>query len=274
MFQNNVDATIKVVAFLFLMYNVFVLIYIIQDEEMNKIPTVSEVVSSGLRIAVAVPLERSIRDVAFLSLVPILSKGWGYLGGNYGRTDMARNHIAEELLSSDYTHVLMMDSDHIHPEDLVERLARWVMADPSKKVIAGLNFRRSAPYDPCVYMDTEDGLAAPLNWPNGLGMADAVGFGCVLIEKSVFQKLNRPYFAYTYTDEGGSQSEDIYFSLQCRKMGIEIWCDTTTTSPHLTDRLIAEKDFRYYVEKHPEEVILPKDTPSQISLPNLGMDMG
>jgi len=243
-----------------------------------NIPTREQLLNNGINVAIAIPLERNIRDIAFLSIIPILQKGYGYIGGNYGRTDMARNQIAKDFMDSDFTHVLMMDSDHIHPPDLVERLARWVINDPEKKIVSGINFRRSAPYDPCVYMEMENGqLAAPLRWDNGIGLADVVGFGCVLISREVFPQLERPYFAYGYAEEG-SQSEDIYFSLQCKQKGIKIWVDTTTTSPHITDRMITEKDFRYYVDTHPEMVAVESDKanpPSNsIAIPSMGINIG
>lgn len=206
----------------------------------------------GIRIAVAIPMERTIQDLAFISLIPIYQKGYGSIQFTYQRTDMARNDIAKGLLESDYTHVLMLDADHLHPSDVVERLARWIMADPDKLVVSGLNFRRSPPYDPCAYLVENGKLAAPLNWEPGIGKADAVGHGCILISKEVFKRIEYPYWAYSYNDEG-SQSEDIYFCKQCADAGIDIWVDTTTTSPHLAVRVITELDFRHYIKKNTEE---------------------
>lgn len=211
-----------------------------------NIPSRKDLEDAGINIALAIPMERNISDLAFLGIVPILQKGYGYIGGSYARTDMGRNSIAQALMESHFTHVLMIDSDHIHPPDLVERLGRWVLADPKKRIVSGINFRRSPPYDPCVYIVEDGKLAAPMEWDAGIGKADAVGHGCILIDKTVFAELNYPYWAYSYTDEG-SQSEDIYFCKQCRDAKIDIWVDTTTTSPHMVWRFITEADYKKYI---------------------------
>lgn len=237
---------------------------------MNLNPTRQELEGAGIKIAVSVPMFHHISDIAFGSIIPIFQRGYGYIHSSGGRVDMNRNKIAQELLMSDYTHVLMLDSDHIHPSDIVERLGRWILDDPKKRVVSGINFRRSPPYDPCVYMVEDGQLAAPLEWEAGIGTADAVGHGCILIEKHVFDETKFPYFAFAYTEDG-SQSEDIYFCKQLRDAGIEIWVDTTTTSPHLTNRVITERDFRMYVQYTEQQALKAEKENKLIQVPKSGL---
>ena len=58
-------------------------------------------------------------------------------------------------------------------------------------------------------------------------------------------------------DEGW-YAEDIHFCRKANAAGIQIYCDTTTTSPHLIARLVDEETFRNYVAQNEGEAeIIP-----------------
>lgn len=204
------------------------------------------------KIAVAVLHERAMShaDDVFPGFWGIAMQGAPLLHQDYGRTDMVRNRIAMRLLQSDFTHVLMLDVDHIHPTNIIQKLARWVLADPEKiEVVGGLNFRRGAPFEPCCFVQGDDGkFYAPAEWAPGLIKVDAVGTGSLLISRTVFERMEPPWFWVDYSNvwEDVWPGEDMGFSANCRKLGINMWVDTTVTSPHMIDATVDEDSFRAF----------------------------
>ncbi len=203
-----------------------------------------------MKVIIGVPMERTIPEESVWGLIGIAQQGYPFIRQGYTRTDVARNQFAEHLLTTDCTHLLMLDLDHDHPPDIVTRLSRW--ADDGHQVIAGLCFRRSPPHDPLMFYPDGDKWYAPTEWPRGLVSAGIVGTGAILIDRRVFERLPKPWFGYSYDGAaaGGYPSDDIWFCRLCREAGIGLWCDTTTVSPHMATRWIDEKAFRSYLEEH------------------------
>lgn len=222
------------------------------------IPTRQELLDAGINIAVGIPMERTLSDWAFVHFWQIANRGWKLIDHVYGRTDINRNRMGMWLLNNpEYTHVLMLDLDHLHQPDIVERLGAWVLDDPSRKVVSGLHFRRAAPFDPCAFLFGQDGrLHAPVEWSPGLFEVHAVGHGSILISREVFEALPLPWWAYTYdsVDDNIFPSEDLWFSHLCREAGIKMWVDTTVTSPHIILNIVDGDTFRRYIDEHPEIV--------------------
>lgn len=212
------------------------------------------------RPVVFVPLFPALpyAEQVFFSFIAIAQQGVPFLQIPYGRTDLVRNIAVKALLESDYTHILMLDADHKHPADIVQRLARWVLADRSIQIVGGLNFRRIAPYDPCAFIKTPNGngkeYSYPHEWDQGLLEVDLIGTGCVLIAREVFKAMEPPWFYYPYKDaaEDNYPTDDVGFSRNCQAAGIKMYVDTTTTSPHMMSTAIDEQTFRSYWQANPE----------------------
>lgn len=211
------------------------------------------------RVLLGVPLERTISHASqvFPQFMQIAAQGVAFIKQDYTRTDLARNRFATELLKSDFTHLLMLDLDHIHPVDIVQRLARWPMMNPEIKIVGGLNFRRSEPYEPCCFIRLEDGtLGAPAQWGEQLMEVDYLGTGSILIAREVFEEIEPPWFYNIYEHEAKWTDqwpgEDIGFNEKCKKAGFKMYVDPTTQSPHLADKIISEGTFRDYMSKHME----------------------
>ena len=209
-----------------------------------------------IRVLIGIPMERTIGQLSYFGFVRILTQGWPLAQLEYTRNDIARCKFGEFLMNSKYTHLLMLDSDHIHPEHIVPRLARWFRAYPEEvRVVGGLNFRRGAPYDPCAFVDPGDGAFRRMaQWSPGAIEVDALGSGSIMIHRSVFEQLphvsKNPWFGYDYTNVEDWPGTDMWFSRRCREAGIALWCDTTTTSPHVGDRLIDEATYRVWLQEH------------------------
>lgn len=220
----------------------------------------------AMRVVIGIPMERTIGQLPFFGFAQIFVQGWPLARLEYTRNDIARCKFAEFLLRDDtYTHLLMLDSDHVHPPDIVQRLARWFQAYPDEvQVMGGLNFRRGEPYDPCAFIDPGDGKFRRIaEWgANGGAIeVEALGSGSLMIAREAFETLqerglvhaHRPFFGYDYSVDGWPGT-DMWFSALCREAGITLWCDTTTTSPHVGDRLIDERTYRQWMADSLEQM--------------------
>ena len=232
-----------------------------------------------MRVAVGIPMERTMQQEAFFGFVGIFQQGWGFAQLAYTRNDIARHKLAKFLLDGDYTHLLMLDSDHIHPPDIVARLARWFQAYPNEvRVVGGLNFRRGAPYDPCAFVDPGDGQFHRLSeWEGhdeqgapvrGAVSVDALGTGSMMIARDVFEQLPEAdgWFDYSYADRNGWPGTDMTFSAKCKAAGIELWCDTTCTSPHIGAMMITEETYRVFLA---QQMALAKQQRAAASMPQV-----
>ena len=75
-------------------------------------------------------MERTVTEQAFWGFMAIAQRNWALYAGPCQRTDLARNAAAQACLNGEYTHLCMFDVDHVHPANIIERLARWVEDDP------------------------------------------------------------------------------------------------------------------------------------------------
>jgi hypothetical protein len=206
------------------------------------------------RVLVAVLPERNgvPTDKIFFDFMAIASKGWAFLREPYRRTDLQRNLIVEHFLDeARFTHLLMLDCDHRHPPDIVERLRARFEEDATRLVVAGLAFRRGVPFDPCMYVaDKAGNVYVPADWEAGaLLKVDIVGTAAIMMSREVFGRLRKPWFKFDYdhVDEDAWPGEDIAFSRQCMEAGIPIWVDTSVQSPHYMDSYIDENTFRSHL---------------------------
>lgn len=211
------------------------------------------------RILIGIPLERSISfaEDVFWPFMRLAAQGPAFIEAPYTtRIDVMRNQYVKKLLMSTFTHLLMLDIDHIHPDDIVQRLAKWVIMFPEMKVISGLNFRRKPPYDP-VAGNLTDTSERPIlfEWEQGLMKVDEVGAASLLVERSVFETMPPRWFENVYEDPWKETfpGEDIGFCHKCREHNIPIYVDTTTSSPHCTGSLVTEETFRNFVAEHRED---------------------
>lgn len=212
-----------------------------------------------MKILVGIPLERNLTDMAFLAFWQIARRGYQIVDEGYGRVDCHRNSFARAVLDSDCTHLCMLDSDHVHPPNIVERLARWAAADEERfKVVAGLNFRRGEPFEPLAFVRNGNGQYHPIaEWPAGLFKVDVAAPCAMLIHRSVFETIPEPWWAYEYKN-GKSPSEDMYFCERCAEYGIEVWVDGDTTSPHLFNNVVTGDTFKSWLAAH-QETIMPAE---------------
>lgn len=222
------------------------------------------------RILVGVPLGKFGNNHAFQYFWNIAKQGWPLIEGipPDPRLDVQRNIMAAKAEKSGATHLCLLDADHLHPADIVNRFAEHVIADSEKKVICGYQFRRHPPFNPCVYRYDELGNADWVYPPTGeLIKVDGGSAASILINVEVFRQIKPPWWAYTYELAERHQylGTDNYFNQLLRDNGIGIWCDTSITSPHLDNSaVITEAIFAEFQKQMATREPRPADVKTRI----------
>jgi hypothetical protein len=122
---------------------------------------------------------------------------------------------------------LWLDSDMMFPPTTLLRLLAH-----NQDIVACNYMKRSYPFKSVAFMDTNDWESwVPLQSEDELLTVEAIGMGCVLMRTSVFEKLNRPYFEYTYQpktkDWGG---EDFTLFKKLNGVGVQLKVDTNLSN--------------------------------------------
>lgn len=219
----------------------------------------------------AVLVERNVNSHTVMSLldVSIHARQAGVLRINthYRRVDDARNAITSifyQHCKDDDDVVVMLDNDHVFPHNIIPDLIS--KCDAEHEVVGALAFRRSKPHDPCFYRLDANGRASdiPLNFDGSLVKCDIVGTGAIAIRRSALRKLSEagfdwPWFRFIYQpgiENKIQRTEDWNFGLECRKIGISHWCDTSILIPHITEDLVVVESWQREIQwgmEHPEE---------------------
>lgn len=185
--------------------------------------------------------------------------------------DDARNGLTEGFLTSDTEWLFWMDSDMTFPKETLIEMFK-VAEEKNAKMVTGIYYQRK-------------GLNFPVLWSRGVptssggisGMESkkseynkylgsftfphpekkepfkvhAAGFGCVLVHRSVFEVLDRPWFKFL----PGVCSEDFYFFVNAQEAGFELWATPTLELGHIGDApIITRKDFLAKIEKSNMEI--------------------
>src|SRR5438132_9432367 len=148
-----------------------------------------------------------------------------------------REILVEWAIKERYSHLFFLDSDILCDGDTINRL----LAHNLEIVGAPYN-KRSTPSYPVVMEKRENGEIGSVGkfgkMPEELFSAYAQGLGCVLIDLKVFDKIERPYFAFVYSPGGVLiHGEDIHFFEQATKAGIKNWVDPTIKVRHIGEAI-------------------------------------
>jgi len=168
-------------------------------------------------------------------------------GGN--QIARQREHVINywyERNKSDW--LLWVDSDVIISPEKFLRL--WEKKDKEKhQIVTGVYFTSHTPEQPLMipsptvfeFIEEDDGRVNikpihPLPKDKFIKV-QAAGMGFVLMHRDAITKVienvpNVPLFAEAGTGKSFI-GEDIYFFALCDKAGVEVWCDTGATVPHM-----------------------------------------
>jgi hypothetical protein len=211
-------------------------------------------------LAIAIPHTGSVSmrwavRLAELEIPPasIVSKSTGAL-------DLAREETVQDALEVDPEWILFLDSDIIPPKDVFQKLTRHGVP-----IVSGL-----------YYIDNPDGVHPGVwrldenNSPaiagidrEGLINVDAIGFGCVLVHRSVIDDIEPPWFRWTkgfddhpwdlqHQGEHPGISEDFYFCHKAQEAGYDIYLDTTVKCMHEKQCLLTSEGLFLQSQMNPD----------------------
>lgn len=153
--------------------------------------------------------------------------------------DHARNTICMKALDAGVDWVFHLDSDVIPPHDAIPRLIAH-----KQPIISGVYYRRSPPIGHPVMMKPAGQWYD--NYPKkGIFEVDTVGAGCLLIHRSVLEKLppqrpGRHWFDWRVDLAGTPEyqnvpcmSEDFTFTLHAKHHGYKVYVDPEIQCRHI-----------------------------------------
>lgn len=177
-------------------------------------------------------------------------------------TAMAREKLIEVSMKEKMDYIFMFDDDMLLPIDTVECLLKDMEDRPEIDILGCLAFMRNAPHYAVIYTSVEgyDPVRHQAyhtnqfvkNYPrNKLVECDAVGFGGVMINMRIFDKMKPPYF-FSTTGTG----EDIYACVKAKKeAGARVFMDTRIKLGHLGTPKVIDEEFRdNFVKENKEEI--------------------
>lgn len=140
----------------------------------------------------------------------------------------SRTRLANEALDNGATHLLWLDSDIHFPANIVDKFLKH-----NQDIVAANYSTRYHPYQSVAFTDANN-ADKRLDTKVGLHKVWAVGLGCVMIKRSVFETLPKPWFAHEYNKDIDTFSgEDIYFCNQANHHGIDVWVDAEIQLAHI-----------------------------------------
>ena len=140
-----------------------------------------------------------------------------------------RNELIQMFRKTEHDHILFLDSDQTIPVEAPERLKMLEQLVVSGLYAINLNGVLRWAVGLIPYGDNYTWLAGLPTNPMPVG---AVGAGCLLIHRSVFEKIEWPWFDFELGKGGNIKGEDYSFSRKCTESGIEIWLDPRILSGH------------------------------------------
>lgn len=166
------------------------------------------------------------QGIADLNLITFNSS---YLG-------WSRTELAKSALEWGATHILWLDSDMVFPAWTFHHLFKQ-----DKPVIAANYARRRPPHLPVTFKTLTPGgdehshaLCYTEPQSEGLEEVEAVGFGVVLMQTSIFNDIKVAPFRVIDDEMCKNRvGEDVYFCLLLKEKGIPIYIDHTL-SHHVT----------------------------------------
>lgn len=205
-----------------------------------------------IRLGIALPLTSSMVHAAFLDSWTLLERpDFTYHRPQFPMNStsdisVVRNHIVRQALECDRTHLLTMDTDQVYPTDTVTKLVSH--AERGLRFVGAKVHRRYPPFDPVLYRgeDPDHYTFVPEEeWKSGeLIRVDAMGHACAIMDIDIFLEMEYPWFESDHRTEADRRmGEDIRFCHKLRKMGVELWVDTSIKVSHLA---LMEVDDAFY----------------------------
>lgn len=140
--------------------------------------------------------------------------------------DVARNVIVHHFLGTDCTHLLMIDSDVIPPDNITRMVGHDICS-------AWVNAYKDGHLMPVAMDRVKDGWKQRQTLGAGPNEVDAVGTGCIMVRREVFEKMPAPWFEFIKDERGMLKAgEDFSFCQKAKELGFSIQFDTNYRCVH------------------------------------------
>lgn len=152
----------------------------------------------------------------------------------YGVAPCRNMAVAEFLADRECTHLFFVDDDVYVPRDVIGKLL-----DANRAIVGGCypSYKNINDLEVEIYIVAWDerGRRVP-KWFRGLRRMNAVGTGCMLIRRDVFDRIEFPWFRWgEHFIEGRyqQQSDDLDFCDRAKKAGLEVWASGDVRCGHV-----------------------------------------
>ena len=158
----------------------------------------------------------------------------------------ARNWLVDNALGE---WLMMLDCDQEFSPNLVRRMLGYYYAH-KLDVLTGVYYQRADPYMPVLWRYDADKDApndkARYQFITGipddrLVRIDAAGAGCLLVRRTVFDRVRAECGVPPFQPEDG-MSEDFSFFDRCRRLGIKSYVAPMIETTHLMTRQVRRED--------------------------------
>lgn len=181
----------------------------------------------------------------------------------------ARNLLAQDMLESECTDLLFIDSDINFESEAIFRLMA-LGSDPKKGIVAAVPRVRDANPVYITDLDYDDNNELTMDGM-GLVRAKRVATAFMLVRREVFERMSEAHPEWKYWDkrsdrnlyamfdfkvtEEGYMGEDFLFCDRTRELGFEVWIDPTITLGHM--------GVQEYVGNFGKDVLYPMIVPKE-----------
>ena len=193
---------------------------------MVSIPQYQYKIDKSSKIAICVPVRDQVTSVFTYSLA-MLMKRCGEKNVNVtlhfnigSEVAMQRQQLVDDILASNHTHILWLDSDMKFPSDTLE-----ILLNHNKYIVAGNYSTRVKPHRPVAFKDPKN-LDKRVFGGKGLEEVYAIGIGLMLVNTQVYKKMPRPFYSIEWKEDYTNLvGEDIYFCNKAQECGYEVYVD-------------------------------------------------
>jgi len=137
-----------------------------------------------------------------------------------------RNSLVKTALEIKADYLMFIDADMRFPKDTLK-----ILMAHDKDIIGVNATTKDKPVKPTAknFQINEDGsvdwLPIYSNAMSGIGKADGIGCGVMLIKRKVLEKVESPHFFFESLGDTKLLGEDIYFCIKAKDAGFDTWVD-------------------------------------------------
>lgn len=172
--------------------------------------------------------------------------------------DWARNICVEKALKQKTDYLFFLDADVLVPQDIILQLLKH-----EKDVVSGPYNHKNPPFKPQAYLENSNGSFTPQLFDEPkLYEVDAAGSGCLLVKTSIFEKIEKPWFAVILPntlpeyaqnlgiDKENGLGEDMFFCKKLKKSGFKIFYDNSIEGVQHIGAKAGNELFYKYLDEH------------------------